>query len=238
MKPDDCASRRIFLGGNSGIVARQSTWSVEPWSPQGQYSATRFVPENQLSRGGFNRLSGEYDVDRYLETQSKILHYGKAGWNLPRAACMVAERRKTALSLTVDCSTPAGPLPLKNSIVTSSTAARELAKACRQDGQVISKPRQARAKIGSLGQKSQIDREPRAHQSSLHFMNDYADAPATLLADIHERRRTVEHAESVQRPIGEASAACINGFEKSLLSPITSNAWRCYKRRLKPLRDL
>jgi UDP-N-acetylglucosamine/UDP-N-acetylgalactosamine diphosphorylase len=196
-------SRRIFLGGNSGIVAPVH---LEFGTVVAAGSIVRRdVPENQLSRGDVTGLGGEYDVDRYFDLSRKFcttaklvgnLHALRAWYQNVRQACADSDTRLlyAAAAQEFDRHIKHRVCELAKVIGKLDKSLSELSK-CERDRLFEEQHRRL------LASREYID-------SFLHHEN-YADAPATLLAEYTENRRTREHVESVHDLSAEASGVAV-----------------------------
>ncbi len=224
-------SRRIFVGGNSGIVAPVH---LEFGTVVAAGSILRHdVPENQLSRGDPTGLSGEYDVNRYFDLSRKFcttaklvgnLHALRAWYQNVRHACAESDSRLlyAAAAQEFDCH-------IKH-------RARELAKLVGKLDKSLSKPskHERDRRLEEQHRRLLVNRE-RINSFLLH--EDCADAPAILLAEYTENRRTREHVESVRDLSAEASAAAIQWIREVASQPYLQMR-ALFNSSGEPLRDL
>jgi UDP-N-acetylglucosamine/UDP-N-acetylgalactosamine diphosphorylase len=206
-------SRRIFLGGNSGIVAPVH---LDFGTVVAAGSIVRHdVSENQLSRGEATGLSGEYDVDRYFDLSRKFCTTAKLIGNLHALRAWYRKIRETCAESDTRVLYSAAVQEFDRHI---KHRACELAKVIGKLDKSLSKPSKSPADRGFEGQHRRLLAN-REHIDSFLLREHYAEAPAILLSEYAENRRTREHAESVRELSAETSAAAIRWIRDSASGP-------------------
>src|SRR5216684_2740802 len=206
-------SRRIFLGGNSGIVAPVH---LEFGTVVAAGSTLRHdVSENQLSRGDSAGLSCEYDVDRYFDLSRKFcntamlvvkLHALRAWYQNIRQACAESDSR-----LLYAAAAQEFDRHIKHRV-------HELAKVIGKLDKSLSKPRK-REQDRVFEEQHRRLLANREHINSFLLNGDYADAPAILFSEYTENRRTREHVESVHDLSAEASGVAARWIREIASQP-------------------
>ncbi|HSZ63476.1 MAG TPA: hypothetical protein VK828_16875 [Terriglobales bacterium] len=196
-------SRRIFLGGNSGIVAPVH---LEFGTVVAAGSILRRdVSENQLSWGDPTGLSGEYDLDRYFDLSRKFCTTAKLIGNLHALRAWYRNIRQACAEPDSRLLYAAADQEFDRHI---KRRTHELAKVVGKLDKSLSKP--------SRSERDRMFEEQHRrllanceHIDSLLRCEDYADTPAVLLAEYTENRRVREHVESVHNLSAEASATAV-----------------------------
>jgi hypothetical protein len=196
-------SRRIFVGGNSGIVAPVH---LEFGAVVAAGSTVRHdVSENQLSGGDPVALSSEYDVGRYSDLSRKFsttaklvgnLHALRAWYRYVRRACADSDSRLLYMTAEQEFD--------RN--IKHRTS--ELAKVVGKLETSLSKPRRSE-RDGVFDEQHRRLLANREYINSLLLHEDYAEAPATFLLEYTKNRSTREHVESVHHVSVEASRAAV-----------------------------
>jgi bifunctional UDP-N-acetylglucosamine pyrophosphorylase / glucosamine-1-phosphate N-acetyltransferase len=205
--------RRIFVGGNSGIVAPVH---LEFGTVVAAGSILRHdVSKNQLSRGDPTGVSGEYDVDRYFDLSRKFcttaklvgnLHALRAWYQDIRQACAESDSR-----LLYAAAAQEFDRHIKHRVC-------ELAKIVGKLDKSLSKPRK-HEKDRRFDEQHRRLLANREQIDSFLLHEGYADAPAIFLAEYTENRRSRDHLESVHNLSAEASGAAVRWLHEIASQP-------------------
>jgi bifunctional UDP-N-acetylglucosamine pyrophosphorylase / glucosamine-1-phosphate N-acetyltransferase len=206
-------SRRIFLGGNSGIVApvHLGFGTVVAAGSTLRHD----VSANQLSRGDPAGLNCEYDVERYFDLRRKFCNTAKLVGNLHalgawyqniRQACAASDNR-----LLYAAAVQEFDRHIKRRV-------HELAKVVGKLDRSLSKPckREQDRVFEKQHRKLIANRE---HIDSFLLDGSYADVPAILLSEYTENRRTREHMQSVHDLSEEASGVAARWIQEIASGP-------------------
>ncbi len=194
-------SRRIFLGGNSGIVAPVH---LEFGSVVAAGAIVRHdVSENQLSWGDSAGLGGEYDADRYFDLSRKFCTTAKLVGSLHALCAWYRDIRQVCAESDSRLLYAAAAHEFHRHI---KHRAHELAKVLVRLGNSLSKPGKHEQDFVFEEQHRRLLAN-REHIDSFLRREDYPDAPAILVAEYTENRHIREHVESVHELSAEASAA-------------------------------
>jgi len=193
-------SRRIFLGGNSGIVAPVH---LDFGAVVAAGSTVRHdVAENQLTRGDATGTGREYDIGRYFDLSRKFcttaklvgtLHALRAWYQSIRFACADSENQ-----LLYSAAVQEFERHIKH-------RASELAKVIHKLDTSSSKPSKNSADLRFAEQHRRLLANRELIDSFLRH-EDYAKVPEVLLHEYMTNRCKGEHAESVHNLSAETSA--------------------------------
>jgi hypothetical protein len=206
-------SRRIFLGGNSGIVAPVH---LEFGTVVAAGSILRHdVPENQLSWGDPAGLSGEYELDRYFDLSRKFCNTARLVGNLHALRAWYRNVRQACAESDGQLLYAAGAQEFDRHI---KHRVCELAKVIGKLDKSLSKPsKHERDRVFEEQHRRLLANRELIDSLLLH--EDYADAPAILLAEYTEKRRSRTHVESVHDLSTEASGAGVRWIREIASRP-------------------
>jgi hypothetical protein len=206
-------SRRIFVGGNSGIVAPVSLGFGAVIAAG---SILRHdVPENHLSWGDPQGRSGDYDLERYFDLSRKFcstaklvgnLHALRGWYGKVRDVCAESENRVLYAAAVQKFG-----LHIKH-------RTSELAKVIDKLDKSLSKP--VKNKTGqSFDQQHRRLLADRQHIDSFLNEEDYPNAPKILLVEYTQKRATRKHVESIRSLSAEASGAAVQWLREIAARP-------------------
>ena len=192
-------SRRIFVGGNSGVVAPVH---LDFGGVVAAGSIVRKdVAENQLSAGDAPGQSGAYDLEQYFDLSRKFSTTAKLIGNLH---ALRAWYQKVRLSY---CDSDEKPLYLAADGEFDRHIrhrVKELAKVVGKLEKSLAKPcRNAQGTLFSDQHRRLI--ENRDGISSFLLCEEYADAPPSVVAEYGALRKSWNHTDSVRSLTPEAS---------------------------------
>jgi len=178
-------------------------------------------------------LSGEYDVNRYFDLSRKFCTTAKLVGNLHALRAWYQNVRQTCAESDSRLLYAAAAQEFDRHI---KHRARELAKLVGKLDKSLSKPskHERDRRLEEQHRRLLVNRE-RINSFLLH--EDCADAPAILLAEYTENRRTREHVESVRDLSAEASAAAIQWIREVASQPYLQIR-ALFNSSGKPFRDL
>jgi acetyltransferase-like isoleucine patch superfamily enzyme len=196
-------ARRIFVGGNSGLVAPVHL-GFGAVVAAGSI-VRKDVAENQLSSGDTPGQSGYYDLDRYFDLSRRFYNTAKLVGNLH---ALRAWYQKVRLSHS-----ESGDKPLY--IAADGEFDRhirhrvnELAKVIGKLEKSLSKPCQ-NSQDRLFREQHRTLFENKGRINSFLLREDYAEIPASLVAEYESRRHNQSHSDSVRSLTQEAShVAC------------------------------
>jgi len=206
-------SRRIFLGGNSGIVAPVH---LEFGAVVAAGSILRHdVSENQLARGNSTGLSGDYDPDRYFDLSRKFCTTAKLVGNLYALRAWYRNIRQACAESDSRLLYAAAAQEFERHI---KRRVDELAKIVGKLDKSLSKPR-TREQDREFDEQHRKLLANREQIDSFLLHEDDARAPAVLVAEYTENRRSRDHLESVRDISAEASGAAARWLREIALHP-------------------
>lgn len=206
-------SRRIFVGGNSGIVApvHLDFGAVVAAGSTLRHS----VSQNQLSGGDPVAPRPEYSSERYYDLSRKFSATAKLVGNLHALRAWYRYVRREGADSDTGLLYQAAEQELDRHIKHRTS---ELAKVVLKLPTSLSKPRQ-NERDGSFDDQHRRLFEKREHISSILLREDYAKAPVIFLAEYLENRSTRDHVESVRDVSAEASRAAVQWIREIASEP-------------------
>jgi hypothetical protein len=192
-------SRRIFVGGNSGVVAPvHLDFGVVVAAGS---MVRKDVSENQLSAGDTPGQIGDYDFDRYFDLSRKFYTTAKLVGNLHALRAWYQKVRLPHSELADK------PLYL----AADGEFDRHIRHRVKELAKVIGKLERSLSKPGKNSQDRLFCEQHRRlienneHISSLLVREEYADAPASLIAEYENLRNGRSHTDSVRSLTPKAS---------------------------------
>jgi acetyltransferase-like isoleucine patch superfamily enzyme len=192
-------SRRVFVGGNSGIVAPVH---LQFGVVLAAGSTLRHsLPENTLSGGDATVIERGYDFDRYSDLTRKFIITAKLVGNLRALCAWYRQVRQLCADSDVRVLYEAAEQEIDRHV---KTRAKEVSQVISRLDTSLSKPRitEDDRKFDAQHRKLIANRE---RINSLLMQEPDASAPSILLTEYARNRRDQEHAEAVRRLSPEAS---------------------------------
>jgi|SRR5208337_1774366 len=192
-------SRRIFVGGNSGVVAPvHLAFGVVVAAGS---IVRKDVAANQLSAGDIRGQSGDYDPDRYFDLSRKFCTTANLVGNLH---ALRAWYQKVRLPHSESADKPlyvAADGELNRHI---RHRVNELAKVIGKLDNSLSKPCK-NSQDKSFCEQHRMLLENKDRINSFLVREEYAEAPASLVAEYESLRNSRGHADSVRSLTQESS---------------------------------
>lgn len=205
--------RRIFVGGNSGIVAPVH---LDFGAVVAAGSTLRHdVSQNQLSGGDPVAPSSEYSTDRYYDLSRKFSTTAKLVGNLHALRAWYRYVRQEGADSDTGLLYVSAGQELDRHLKHRTS---ELAKVVLKLETSLSTPRRSE-RDRAFDEQHRTLIEKREHISSFLLREDYAKAPVIFLAEYLENRRTREHVESVRDVSKEASQAAVQWIREIASQP-------------------
>jgi len=185
-------SRRIFVGGNSGVVAPvHLDFGVVVAAGS---IVRKDVAENRLSAGDTPGQSGDYDLDRYFDLSRKFYTTAKLVGNLHALRAWYQKVRLPHSDL--------GDEPLYLAAAGEFDRhlrhrVKELAKVIGKLEKSLSKPCK-NSQDGSFLEQHRILLENNDRINSFLLREEYGEAPVSLVAEYENLRNGRTHADSVR----------------------------------------
>jgi hypothetical protein len=206
-------SRRIFLGGNSGIVAPVH---LEFGSVLAAGSTLRRdISQNQLSRGDPIGVIGEYDADRYFDLSRKFCNTAKLVGNLHALRAWYRSIRGACAGSDDRLLYAAAALEFDRHI---RYRVSELAKVIAKLEKSLSKPpRHERDRLFGEQHRRLLTN---CEQIS-SFLLDYevAEPPAIFLSEYIEKRHFRDHVEAIRDLSADASGIAAGWIREIAFRP-------------------
>jgi hypothetical protein len=192
-------ARRIFLGGNSGVVAPVH---LNFGAVVAAGSVVRKdVAENQLSSGNAPGQSGDYDLDRYFDLSRKFYNTAKLVGNLHALRAWYQKVRLPHSELGDKPLYVAADGELDRHI---RHRVKELAKVIAKLEKSLSKPcKNSEDRTFCEQHRMLIENSHRIH--SFLVREEYAEAPVSLIAEYENLRNGRSHLDAVRSLTPEAS---------------------------------
>jgi len=192
-------SRRIFIGGNSGVVAPVHL-AFGAVVAAGSI-VRKDVAENQLSSGDAPGQSGDYDLDRYFDLSRKFYTTAKLVGNLH---ALRAWYQKVRLPFS-----ESGDKPLY--IAADGEFDRHIRHRVKELAKVIAKLEKSLSKPSKNSQDKLFYQQHRRllenndRIQSFLVREDYAEVPVSFVAEYEQLRNSRSHIDSVRSLPPEAS---------------------------------
>jgi hypothetical protein len=192
-------SRRIFVGGNSGVVAPVH---LDFGAVVAAGSIVRKdVAENQMSTGDARSQNGDYDLDRYFNLSRKFYNTAKLVGNLHALRAWYQKVRLPHSELENKPLYLAADGEFDRHI---RHRVQELAKVIAKLETSLSKPWK-NSKDRSFCQQHRMLLENNDRINSFLVREEYGAAPVSLIADYENLRNSRSHPDSVRLLTPEAS---------------------------------
>jgi UDP-N-acetylglucosamine/UDP-N-acetylgalactosamine diphosphorylase len=206
-------ARRIFIGGNSGVIAPIHL-GFGAVVAAGSIVRTD-VGENQLTGGDPPQRRGEYDLARYFDLSKKFrttaklvgsLHAFRAWYQQVRLRCSSEADRHLYRGASLE---------FKRHI---QHRAKELTKVISKLDKSLSKPYKNSEEAAFFGQHRMLLRSI-DHINSLLVREEYKEAPAGFLKEYESLRNQRNHTDSVRALTEEASLTAADWLREIAARP-------------------
>jgi len=205
-------SRRIFVGGNSGVIAPVH---VGFGAVVAAGSIVRKdIAENRISSGDAPIHSGEYDLDRYFDLSRKFCTTAKLVGNLHALRVWYQQVR---LPHAESADKPLYIAAEKEFDHHIRHRGRELTKVIDKLEKSLSKHKHSQDRWLCEQHRMLIDNSDRI--ISFLISDQYAPAPVSLVAEYESLRKDRSHTDSVRSLSDKASRAAANWIRETAFRP-------------------